>query len=1608
MKKKTRTLVLSTTVVVSANIPHGVLAQSFNGTEVSNGPFTDGVQIFHDSSRLDAINTYTITGGTQSFYDSSVLNAQASYAINGGIQLLRDNAVLNASRTNAINNGTQYLSGNSQLNANAARAINGGKQGFSANSVLNATTSNAIADGEQNFSDSSQLNASASKAIVNGSQSFQNTSVLNATATSAIAGGRQSFNASSALHATATSAISAGAQSFTGNSALYASTAEAIRGGDQTFDGNSTLHASVTGAINGGTQRFQGNSTLQVTAKSALTSTSQSFHDTSTLNAAAENILTSGIRTFNHNSSLNALSSNAITGGNQFFFNNSQLNAAAATAINGGTQRMNDNSVIHATVAQAISGGSQSFYGSATLDAAVADAVVGGTQSFSFTSVLNATASNAIRGGKQSFSSNSRLNASATHAINTASVLAFSNNSSLHVLAQDALAPATQLTFNKGSSGPGGSLLLNGFSTSLASINSLSDNSGRIANTAASDSQLNLAMSTSATSLFTGVMEDGGSGKLKLALTGGSLTLTGTATHTGGTTVNNGTLVVGDSNGNGSLAGPVYIAANSTLRGTGTLHGPVTVDGTLKTGISPTTFLFTDNLSLNATSTSVFELNSPALVGGVGVEGNDLIEVQGELSLRGTLQADVAAAGYYRLFNYGTLAAGSGYTTENVTALTRNDFAVDRHEVRYNVPHQVNLLVLGANQSLQFWDGSKTSGGSPALGGDGNWNGFDTNWVDYDSQNNTGWAHSVGVFSGTAGTVTVVGQQYFDTLQFSTDGYIIQGDDLTMRAVNGGTINGGTINVDDDLTATIASNITNNTQNNARNTLVKVGGGKLVLQGANTYKGGTLFMGGTTSVHSDSNLGDAAGALTFDGGMLQVTGNSYSSTARDIHIDSRGGAIDIVDANTTFTLNQDINGTGSLLKRGAGTLVLNGTNHYKNTYVQTGTLIADSAALSGNIANSGTLVFNQNNDGSFAGAITGLNNQNGTMVKQGSGTLSLTGTSLLDWTIRDGKLVAAVDTFAGNAHIDGNTSTLSLTGDSSTLFEGKITGTGLLSLDSSGTTWLTADNASFAGHTDLNRGTLIVGDEDGSGALGGSLTIHNSATLTGTGTVGSGTGSTLTVATGGTLSPGNPRGTMTVKGDVVFEQGSRFVVEVSPQSTESDLLKVTGNATLNGGTVAHVGASGEYDLRSTYTILSADGTLSGRFDHVTSDFAFITPKLLYNTNAGTVDLSLSRNDVDFTSYALTRNERATAAAISSIGLQAQNAVFDAITLLPDDSALIRASFNALSGEIYGSAKTALLEESRFVRQAANNRLRASTANASTSTAANNVAYGQAQTPVAVSAGYTDLSFWSQGFGSWGSTSSDGNAARLSRDSGGFLIGADTVLNNWRLGALAGYSHTSFKANSRNSSGKSDNFHLGVYGGTQWDNLALRAGAAYTWHHIRATRDVAISGFNDHLRGNYNAGTFQAFAELGYGIAVDGTTIEPFANLAHVSLRSQGFTEKGGDAALAVRSKTTNTTFSTLGVRAEHSLNIGSTEATLNASLGWRHAYGTTTPTSTHAFSAGNAFTIAGVPIAKNSALIEAGVDLQLTPVSVISVSWEGQQASKARDNSVNVNFTTRF
>lgn len=346
------------------------------------------------------------------------------------------------------------------------------------------------------------------------------------------------------------------------------------------------------------------------------------------------------------------------------------------------------------------------------------------------------------------------------------------------------------------------------------------------------------------------------------------------------------------------------------------------------------------------------------------------------------------------------------------------------------------------------------------------------------------------------------------------------------------------------------------------------------------------------------------------------------------------------------------------------------------------------------------------------------------------------------------------------------------------------------------------------------------------------------------------------------------------------------------------------------------------------------------------------------------------------------------------------------------------AFNLLSGEIGASAKGVLINDSQFLRGAIFERLwSADNSRASGSMSVAPLGYaapaaGPAPFPVkgqpAPLPPAPASALWAQGFGSWGSTDGNGNAASLDRDTGGFFIGADTLVDTWRLGVVGGYSTTSFNVDDRVSSGDSDNFHLAIYTGTNWDAVRLRAGAAYSWNDVSTTRFATIP-FAQTLEGDYDAGTAQVFGELGYGIGVAGFDLEPFVGLAYVSLNTDGYTETGGPAALTAGSDTTSVTYTTLGLRGSTSFALGSALATAKGMLGWRHAFGDVTPLATYSVAAGSdLFTVAGLPIAENSFLVDLGLDVAVSDSVTLGLAYGGQFGDGAQDQSVRGTLDWKF
>ena len=1063
----------------------------------------------------------------------------------------------------------------------------------------------------------------------------------------------------------------------------------------------------------------------------------------------------------------------------------------------------------------------------------------------------------------------------------------------------------------------------------------------------------------------------------------GHTTFTGDSSQFDGTTtISGGTLDV-----DGRLGGMVNVSSGGTLGGSGTVGDTLIAQGgILAPGKSMGALTVDGDLTLTSGSILDFELGGAgASVATPGISSR--VNVTGDLGLNGTLNLTQSSdpadgevgLGYYRLMTYGGTLSGDGLILGQTPNIDNADYLIDASGGNVDL-----FIAAEGDDTLQHWQG-----------GDGVWSATNSQWLNKDGEAPVTWAGNHAVFKNEpggfdGGAITVEGTQSFKGLQFIDEGYRLEGDGALKTVAEGSEIR---VLADSAEIATEIAGV---------GAIVKTEAGTLILSGTNSYTGGTELRGGTLSVSSDASLGDASSALTFNGGVLQVTGNEFRETEREIVWGAQGGGFDIADVRNYFHVGQNIVGDGDLLKTGQGSLRLSGDNAYGNTLIREGQVFGNAGSISGDIGNAGTVVFEQETDATFAGNIGGFDGTYGTIVKLGAGTLTLTGASNLDWTIGTGGVVTAAERFGGNAGIVADAS-LTFEQNVDAAYRGVLEGAGNLIKTGAGALLYDGVSADFTGTTYIAGGTLIVGSNAGHGdaLLGGSFNVENGGTLGGHGTVGSGIGSVVTIASGGTLSPGNSIGMLAVDGDLIFDAGSTYRAEINP-ALASDLVTVTGTATIDGGTVYAQKAGGIYTPGSRWTILDAAGGVSGVFDALDQNMPFVDLALGYDANHVYIDAE--RNAVAFCDVARTRNQCATGNGLESTGVG--NPVYDAVAALPDEDSA-RHAFDQLSGEIHASAKTALIEDSHFVRDAATDRIRAAFRDVGSSRAPVMAYDGDGIRAVAPTA--DRLTVWAQGFGAWGHVTGDGNAARLSTSTGGFLVGADApVFDTWRLGALAGYSHSSFNVRDRHSSGSSDNYHLGLYGGTRWADLGFRTGLAYTWHDIDTARSVAFPGFADSLRSSYRAGTFQAFGDLGYRIDTSVASFEPFANLAYVSLHTNGFNEQGGAAALRTRGQTTDITFSTLGLRASASFDLAGIDSTVHGSLGWRHAYGDTTPLSTHAFSAGNAFTVAGVPIAEDAGVIKAGLDMALTSNAALGLSYDGQIGSSDQQHGFKANFNVRF
>src|SRR5262249_8002008 len=80
-----------------------------------------------------------------------------------------------------------------------------------------------------------------------------------------------------------------------------------------------------------------------------------------------------------------------------------------------------------------------------------------------------------------------------------------------------------------------------------------------------------------------------------------------------------------------------------------------------------------------------------------------------------------------------------------------------------------------------------------------------------------------------------------------------------------------------------------------------------------------------------------------------------------------------------------------------------------------------------------------------------------------------------------------------------------------------------------------------------------------------------------------------------------------------------------------------------------------------------------------------------------------------------------------------------------------------------------------------------------------------------------------------------------------------------------------------------------------------------------------------------------------------------------------------------------------------------------ASLQWQYAFGDVTPVAALAFQGtGTGFSVAGIPIARNTALVEGGFDWRFSPRAKVAASYVGELAAHPQTHAVKGAFTWDF
>jgi autotransporter-associated beta strand protein len=706
-----------------------------------------------------------------------------------------------------------------------------------------------------------------------------------------------------------------------------------------------------------------------------------------------------------------------------------------------------------------------------------------------------------------------------------------------------------------------------------------------------------------------------------------TVTLSGSNTYGGNTTLNNsGTFVVGSDSAFGTGQ---FQFNGGTLRGDGTAHtvsnrwSISSNNGTIA-GSSALTFTGTgvataNNTLLNINNSALTTFSSGFLISDGTAARNFTIGGSGNSLWSGNITDAVATAvpsggaGSLRNNNTGTTTLTGSNTYTGSTVINSGTLQLGNGGSAGSLSTSSAISVgagatFAVNQSDTVTQGVDFSGAPIA--------------------NATGSGSFAQLGGGT--TIFTAANTYNGTTTISS-GVLQIGNGGTTGTLGGGNV----IN-----NASLVFNRMDSSNVNVSNTisgsgsLTTIGTAPIVLNGTNSYSGGTFINSGRVVVGNNSGLGNGDATLNGTNADLRIGNGTITGSSNNLVVadtgDNKllsgfsgaqtfGGNITINEttagnfeiqsgSGNTFTISGDIGGSGGagIRKTGTGTVVLSGTN---NTY--SGTTVINNGTL--RLGGAGVIP---------DGSVVDINPASGTA------TLDLNGfnETIAGLTVSSGAGSRFVDNLTASST---GTLTIAVTGSNSYDFGGRIrstSGTVNIVKDGTGTQQLSGSGGNdYTGTTTVNDGTLALAKTGGATAIGGDLTVNGPGTVTYQGNDQVADTGAVTVNSGGTVDLAGFSDTLASLS--LGTSGS--TLKIAANQTGSAQLSATGAADLGtGNTLDLTGmqtTAGLYRVVGGSSLTGTFGTVLGLDSAYTLQYGTINANELDLQHKATISLALGSN-----------------------------------------------------------------------------------------------------------------------------------------------------------------------------------------------------------------------------------------------------------------------------------------------------------------------------------------------------------------------------------------------